>query len=141
VICDDGTTDREALDFVSKIFSSLGDTCRLPEKLMSAATALSGSSPAYGYMFIEAMAKAAEKMGISKEEAQRMSAKSICGAAQMVLTTGERPEKLRNDVCSPGGTTIEAVKVFKEKGLESIVDEAMRACADKADLLGKENDE
>jgi len=141
IICDDGGIDERSLDFVIKIFSSLGDTCRLPEGLMSAATALSGSSPAYGYMFIEAMARSAQRMGIPEKEALRLAAKSIRGAAQMVLETKEDPEKLRNDVCSPGGTTIEAIRVFNEKGLGSIVDDAMRACARKADLLGKDSDE
>lgn len=92
---------------------------------------VSGSSPAYVFMFIEAMADAAVSDGMPRAQAYRFAAQAVLGSAKMVLETGKHPGELKDMVCSPKGTTIEAVRVLEEKGLRSAVFEAMKACVKK----------
>ena len=92
----------------------------------------SGSSPAYVFMFIEAMADAAVAEGMSRPQAYKFAAQAVLGSAKMVLETGKHPGELKDMVCSPGGTTIEAVRVLEEKGLRSAVFEAVKACVSKS---------
>ena len=99
---------------------------------MDAVVAVSGSSPAYVFMFIEAMADAAVAEGMPRVQAYQFAAQSVLGSAKMVLETGKHPGELKDMVCSPSGTTIEAVKVLEEKGFRSSIIEAMSACADKS---------
>ena len=138
LVCADDIKDEVKLDQVITLFKSIGQVHILPETLMSEATALTGSGPAYVYIFIEAMAKAADGMGISKDIAISLAAQTVLGSAKMVLETMESPIKLKNNVCSPGGTTIEAMKVFEERGFEGIIIDAIKACAEKAYKLGGE---
>ena len=102
------------------------------ENIMDAVIAVSGSSPAYVFMFIEAMADAAVAEGMPRAQAYQFAAQSVLGSAKMVLETGKHPGELKDMVCSPAGTTIEAVKVLEEKGFRSSVIEAMSACTDKS---------
>jgi pyrroline-5-carboxylate reductase len=104
----------------------------VPEHLMDVVTAVSGSSPAYVYMFIEAMADAAVEGGMPRNQAYTFAAQAVLGSAKMVLETGIHPGKLKDNVCSPGGTTIQAVRVLEEKGMRGAVMDAMKACLDKA---------
>lgn len=124
-------TERDA-DAVKNIFSSFGNTIIIPETLMDAAVSVGGSSPAYFFMMIDAMAKSAESMGMNREDAVKAAAQSMLGAAKMVLETGEPPIALTKKVCSPGGTTIEAVNFLNKSGFENIIQGAMKACADKS---------
>ena len=124
--------DGQELDEVMKIFSSLGDVEIIDEDLMNTVIAVSGSSPAYVYMMIEAMADGAVLEGMDRRLAYRFAAQAVSGAAKMVLETGAHPGKLKDDVCSPRGTTIEAVAVLEEYGFRSAIIEAMRACAEKS---------
>ena len=94
--------------------------------------AVSGSSPAYVFMFIEAMADAAVLQGMARDKAYRFAAQAVLGSAKMVLDTGKHPGALKDMVCSPGGTTIEGVAVLEEKGMRSAVIEAMNAVYDKS---------
>lgn len=121
----------------SKIFGAVGKTAKLSENLMDAAVALNGSSPAYVYLFIEAMADAAVSGGIPRDFAYEAAAQSVLGAAKMVLETKLHPGELKDMVCSPGGTTIEAVKVLEERGFRSSVIAAMDACTKKAKNISK----
>ena len=100
----------------------------LSEKLMDVVVSVSGSSPAYVFMFIEAMADAAVADGMPRQQAYKFAAQAVMGSAKMVLETGKHPGELKDMVCSPGGTTIEAVRVLEEKGFRSSVIEAMKAC-------------
>ena len=98
---------------------------------MDAAVAVSGSSPAYVFMMIEAMADAAVADGIPRSQAYTFAAQAVYGSAKMVLETGRHPGELKDMVCSPAGTTIEAVRVLEEKGFRSSIIEAMQACTRK----------
>lgn len=122
----------DELSCVMDIFGSFGQALTIPEHLMDVVTAVSGSSPAYVYLFIEAMADGAVAGGMPREQAYRFAAQSVLGSAKMVLETGMHPGQLKDMVCSPGGTTIEAVRVLEEKGLRSSVIEAELACLRKS---------
>lgn len=131
-VCPNEKLTDEDLSLVMSLFEGFGKAQVIEEKNMDAVVALSGSSPAYVFMFIEAMADAAVAGGIPRKQAYEFAAQSVLGSAKMVLETGEHPGVLKDMVCSPSGTTIEAVRVLEEKGLRSAVIEAMRACTDKA---------
>ena len=119
--------EKEVLD---NFFKSFGTYRLVDEKLMNAVTCASGSSPAYVYMFIEAMADAAVAGGMPRQQAYKFAAQAVLGSAKMVLETGKHPGELKDMVCSPAGTTIQAVRVLEEKGMRSSVIEAMMKCLD-----------
>ncbi len=123
-------TDAE-FQYVIAILESFGKTEVITENLFDTVTAVSGSSPAYAYMFIEAMADGAVLLGMNRQSAYKFASQAVLGAAKMVLETGEHPGKLKDNVCSPGGTTIEAVKVLEDNGMRASVINAMIACHDK----------
>lgn len=125
------TYTEEEREAVKAFFRSFGKMEEVPEHLMNAVTVASGSSPAFVYMFIEALADAAVKYGLPRDKAYTFAAQSVLGSAKMVLESGEHPGKLKDNVCSPGGTTIEGVSVLEEKGLRSAVIEAARAVFEK----------
>ena len=120
---------------VKEIFSACGDIAVVTEKQLDVIGVTAGSSPAFTYMYIDALADAGVKFGIRRDEAQRIAAKAVMGAAAMVLETGEHPEILKNKVCSPGGTTIEGVEALYEWGLKNAVMKACSACMDKNERL------
>lgn len=122
---------------VTELLSVMGKVSVIEEKHMDVITGIAGSSPAYVYMFIEAMADAAVKNGLPRKEAYDISAQAVLGAAKMVLETGIHPGILKDMVTSPGGTTIEAVTVLEEKGLRHAVISAVDACVDKSRKMSK----
>lgn len=134
-LCEDTTLNANDFQWAQKLFLTLGTVEVLPERLFDAVVAVSGSSPAYVYLFIEAMADGAVRLGMPRQTAYRAAAQAVLGAAKMVLETGEHPAKLKDDVCSPGGTTIEAVAALERHGMRSAVQEAMAACAEKCRKL------
>ena len=99
----------------------------LEEGLIDAACTVSGCGPAYAYMFLDALAEGAVACGVPREKALRYAAATMEGAAQMFLTTGQHPDALKDAVCSPGGSTIEGVKVLEEQGLRDTVKAALAA--------------
>lgn len=121
---------------ILRIFNSFGKAELVPEYLMDAVTAVSGSSPAYVFMFIEAMADAAVMGGMPRNQAYTFAAQAVLGSAKMVLETGKHPGELKDMVCSPAGTTIEAVGVLEETGLRSSVIKAVTACIEKSKKMG-----
>jgi pyrroline-5-carboxylate reductase len=127
--------EEEACE-VTKIFESFGRVEIVDEKLIDAVVGVSGSSPAYVYMFIEALADAAVLGGIPREKAYTFAAQAVLGSAKMVLETKEHPGKLKDAVCSPAGTTIEAVRILEEKGLRSAVIEAANAAVEVSKKMG-----
>ena len=121
---------EEEKAYALKILDSFGKVELVPEHLIDAVVAVSGSSPAYVFMFIEAMADAAVAEGMPRTQAYEFAAQAVYGSAKMVLETGKHPGELKDMVCSPAGTMIEAVRILEKKGFRSAVIEAMRACAD-----------
>lgn len=137
-ICDDTTFTDEDFNYAKGIFDSVGKTKVLPERLFDGVVAVSGSSPAYVYMMIEAMADAAVKQGIPRVYAYEMAAQSVLGSALMVLSSGTHPAALKDAVCSPGGTTIEAVEALEKNGFRAAIMEAMDACARKSREMSRD---
>ncbi len=123
---------KEELGSVLRLLEGFGLALEVPENLMDVVTAVSGSSPAYVFLFIEAMADGAVAAGMPRAQAFQFAAQAVLGSAKMVLETGLHPAVLKDMVCSPGGTTIEAVRVLEEKGLRSSVFEAELACVKKS---------
>ena len=119
------------------IFESFGQCAEVQESMMEAVTVVSGSSPAYMFMILEAMADEAVLEGMPRKDAYKFAAQAMLGSAKMLLETGKHPGELKDMVCSPGGTTIEAVMKMEEKGLRSAIMEGMRACADKSRKMTK----
>ncbi len=128
-----GTEIEDAL----ALMGACGKTELLEERLFDGYTSVCGSSPAYVYMFIEALADAGVREGLPRDKAYKMAAQAVLGSAKMVLETGTHPGELKDQVCSPGGTTIEAVGVLEEKGFRSAVMEAVRVCTEKSVKLSK----
>lgn len=122
-------------EIIEKFFSSFGKVRVVDEKLLSAVTCASGSSPAYVYMFIEAMADSVVKYGLPREMAYEMVAQTVMGSAKMVLETKEHPGKLKDNVCSPAGTTIAGVAALEEYGFRNAVIKATDACYIKAENM------
>jgi len=127
----------EETDAVLAMFRSFGQAENVPEYMIHSVVGVSGSAPAYVFMFIEAMADAAVLGGMPRAQAYKFAAQAVMGSAKMVLETGKHPGELKDMVCSPGGTTIEAVKVLEEKGLRAAVMEAMAQCMAKSEALSK----
>ena len=141
--CPNQFVTEEDRRYAMEILGAFGKVEIVPERIMDAVVAVSGSSPAmdavvavsgsspaYVFMLIEAMADAAVMEGMPRAQAYKFAAQAVYGSAKMVLETGKHPGELKDMVCSPAGTTIEAVRILEEKGFRSAVIEAMKACAD-----------
>ncbi len=134
-VCVNELVTEEDVEMICRITDSFGRTEIVPERLMDAVGAVSGSSPAYVFMFIEAMADAAVAQGMPRKQAYSFAAQAVLGSAKLVLETGMHPGELKDMVCSPGGTTIEGVRVLEKAGMRSAVYEALQACAEKGKKL------
>ncbi len=126
---------EEEKEVVKSLLASFGTVSEVNENMIDAVVGISGSSPAYVFMFIEAMADAAVLAGMPRKQAYEMAAQAVLGSAKMVLETGKHPGELKDMVCSPGGTTIEAVKVLEEMGFRAAVMDAVEACIEKSKNL------
>ena len=111
----------EEKDEIRNFTNSFGDTIEIKEELFSGLSAVSGSGPAYIYMLIEAMADAGVKEGLSRKDSYKLAAKTVEGAAKMVLETGKHPGILKDEVCSPGGSTIAGVIELENNGFRSSI--------------------
>lgn len=131
-MCVNSYVTEEESKLAQKLLNSCGLTELVPENMIDVVVGVSGSSPAYVFMFIEAMADAAVADGMPRAQAYRFAAQAVMGSAKLMLETEKHPGELKDMVCSPGGTTIEAVRVLEEKGLRSAVFEAQKACVAKA---------
>ncbi len=128
---------EEEIEDVLKIFKSFGKVEIIDESLMDGFTAICGSSPAYIFILIEAMADAGVKEGIPRQMAYNMSAQAVLGSAKMVLETDKHPGELKDNVCSPGGTTIESVISLEKTGFRASIMEAVEICANKSKAMKK----
>ena len=126
---------EEEIAYIKTILESFGKVEFVPERLMDVVVSTSGSSPAYVYMMIEAMADAAVSGGMPRPQAYQFAAQAVLGSAKMVLETGMHPGALKDMVCSPGGTTIEAVRTLEALGFRSSIIEAMKVCEEKSKIM------
>lgn len=120
-----------------QLFSALGTAYQVKEPLLDAVTGLSGSGPAYGYLFIEALSDAGVAEGLPRDVATRLAAQTLLGSARMVLETGLHPGQLKDNVASPGGTTIEGIHELETGAFRATVINAVRAAAAKSRKLGQ----
>ncbi|MGM8215090.1 pyrroline-5-carboxylate reductase [Bacillaceae bacterium W0354] len=126
--CPNENVTKEELKEIEKLLSSYGNVEKVEEKLMNAVTAVSGSSPAYVYVFIEAMADGAVKQGIPRDLAYSLVTQAVLGAAKMVQETGVHPGELKDHVTTPNGTTIRALASLEESGFRGSIIKAIDQC-------------
>jgi len=129
--------NKEAREIVENIFSKVGTIVELPESLFSTFTSIGCASPAFTYLYIDSLARAGVKEGMSKEMALKVAASSVLGSAKMILESGEHPWALIDQVCSPGGTTIRGVTELQHNNFESSVYKAVQAVSDRDAELNK----
>lgn len=134
--CDSGVSEKEKA-MVKDVLDAVGLAIEVREDLLDAVTGLSGSGPAYAYMVIDALADGGVMMGLSRDVSIRLAAQTLMGAAKTILETGEHPGKMKDIVCSPGGTTIEAVRVLEEGGIRAAFINAVEASALRSKELGQ----
>ena len=135
VFASDGVTEKEKEAFL-KGFSAAGEIEEIPEKLIDAASAVSGCGPAFVYMFIEALADGGVRCGLPRALAYKLAAKTVGGSAKMPGMTGKHPGELKDAVCSPGGSTIEGVAALEEGAFRGTVSDAVTAAFERTKELG-----
>lgn len=138
-LCPNKNVEKDQMEDVVAIFNSFGEAEIVPEYLIDSVIGVSGSAPAYVFMFIEAMADAAVRKGMPRNQAYKFAAQAVLGSAKMVMETGKHPGELKDMVCSPGGTTIEAVAVLEKYGMRTAVIEAITACIEKSEAMTKKS--
>jgi pyrroline-5-carboxylate reductase len=131
---------EEQGDITLHIFRELGVAFKVSENLIDPITSVSGTGPAYVYMFIEALADGGVDMGLTREMAQTLAAQTVMGAAKMVLATSEHPGRLKDKVCSPGGATIAGVRALEEGGFRGLIMKAVAAGKIRMEEVGKQAD-
>jgi len=129
-------TTAEDTALVEKIFSAVGTVFHVKEELLDVVTGLSGSGPAYVYVVIEALADAGVLMGLPRDLSLQLAAQTVSGAAEMVLQTGLHPAQLKDQVTSPGGTTIAGLEALEKAGIRSAFLSAVRAATQRSRELG-----
>ncbi|HMM19879.1 MAG TPA: pyrroline-5-carboxylate reductase [Selenomonadales bacterium] len=129
--CNKNVTPSEQNE-IKTIYESFGQVEIVPENLIDSVIGISGSSPAFVFMFIEALADAGVVWGLPRAKAYKLAAQAVLGSAKMVLVTGKHPGELKDMVCSPGGTTIEAVSTLENEGFRAAVIKAVADCVKKA---------
>ena len=134
-VCPNEHLTEDEIAYVKSLLESFSRAEIVPERLMDVVTAVSGSSPAYVFMLIEAMADAAVSGGMPRKQAYQFAAQALLGSAKMVLDTGKHPGELKDMVCSPAGTPIEAVRTLEELGFRSSIIEAMKVCEEMSRSL------
>ncbi|MDR3271720.1 MAG: pyrroline-5-carboxylate reductase [Peptococcaceae bacterium] len=122
----------------TRIFQTVGQTVWTTEEKMNAVTAISGSGPAYYYLFTEYLIQAGVQLGLNASEAEALAKQTAFGAAQMMLTSEKPVTQLRAEVTSPNGTTYEAIRVFDEQKLKQIISQAVEACANRGEEMLQE---
>jgi pyrroline-5-carboxylate reductase len=134
-LCASPSCTKDDVDTALAVFSAIGRCVPVDEGMMNAVTALSGSGPAFCFLFLEALADGAVRAGLPRDLALELAAATLKGAAAMVLQTGKHPGALKDMVSSPGGTTIEGIAVLEAKGFRSAAMEAVFAAFQKANKL------
>ncbi len=124
--CASDAVTEEELAYVKGLLSSFGNTIELKESQLDASSAVGGSTPAYVYMFIEALADAGVAEGLTRPQAYQIAAQGVMGAAKLVLESGKHPGQLKDEVCSPSGSTIKGVEVLEKGAFRGTVIDALR---------------
>ncbi len=135
------TTTEAQFDLVDEVMSAVGSTMRIPEGLQNAATAVSGSGPAYLFYVVDAMAEAGVLLGLTRVMARELAIQTLLGSATLLVQSGRHPVELREQVSSPGGTTVAALRVLDDRGVRAAFLAAMEACRDRAVELGRPADQ
>lgn len=133
----DESVEKDELDEFFKIMSQSGQFDIIPEGLIDAGSAISGCGPAFVYMFMQSLADGAVECGLPRDKAIRYAAETVIGSAKMALESGKHPEKLKDEVCSPGGTTIAGVHALESRGFRAACMEAVTKAYDKTLELKK----
>ena len=133
----DFNSNRDDIEFISGVMNCLGTVLSVSEDKMDAVTSISGSGPAYVFMFIDSLIDAGVKQGLTRNEATILAVQTVFGAAEMVERSDVSVPELIKRVCSKGGTTIEAVKVLEDRNFRGIVGEAVAACAKRSKELSE----
>lgn len=128
----------EQVSIVGNIFSALGKVLWVEDSKINAVTAVSGSGPAYFYLFTELMVQAGVKLGLTRAEADFLAGETLVGAGKMLAEGGKSPQELREAVTSPNGTTFAALSTFRQEKLADIVYKAMADCLNRAIEMEKE---
>lgn len=128
---------EEAMAAATAVLSAVGVVRRMDESLMDAVTAVSGTGPAYVFLLAEALVEAAIREGIPRDLAETLVYQTVRGAGHLLTDTGRSPAELRGQVTSPGGTTAAAVHVLEERGFRALVEDAVRAAAERSRALGE----
>ncbi|MEM8487348.1 MAG: pyrroline-5-carboxylate reductase [Bacteroidota bacterium] len=136
-ICAGDYAGDDELDSARAVFEAVGSVEVVPEYLMDAITGLSGSGPAYIYMIIEALTDAGVKQGIPRPIASALSAQTVYGAAKLVIETGKHPAILKDEVTTPGGTTISAIAALESHGLRNMLINAVATATERSKELSK----
>ena len=134
-LCVNDLVTEEDTALAVKLCNTFGKTEVIPERLMDVVVGVSGSSPAYVFMFLEAMADAAVAQGLPRKQAYTFAAQAVLGSAKLMLETGKHPGELKDMVTSPAGTTIEGVRVLEEKGFRGAVIDAVKASVEKSENM------
>ena len=131
------TCTEEEFEFARSIFAAAGKVAIVEDTVYTAANGISGCGPAFVYQFIEALADGGVRYGVPRALAYELASQTLIGAAKMVLETGEHPGKLKDAVCSPGGTTIEGIFALERGGMRAAVMDAVGATVEKTNKLTK----
>lgn len=134
-VCVNERVSQDEIDYSIGLMESFGKASLVPERLMDAVGAVSGSSPAYVFMMIEAMSDAGVAAGMPRAQAYEFAAQAVFGAAKLVLESGRHPGELKDMVCSPGGTTIQGVRVLEERGVRGAVMDALLTAVEMSKRL------
>ena len=135
--CGNSNASSEQLKTVERLLSAIGSAYPVPEDKFAVFTAIAGCSPAYVYMFIDALARGAQKLGMNKQQALDIASQAVVGSAEMFRQSGAHPAELTDRVCSPGGTTIEGVCTLDEYKFTAGIVKAVENSVIKDAMLGK----
>jgi pyrroline-5-carboxylate reductase len=136
VVSGGSDADEQRVDLVRALFAQIGDAVVLDERYQNAATAISGSGPAYFALVIDALARAGVKQGLPRDVAQQLAVRTMAGTAALIDETGIHPAQLIDGVSSPGGTTIAAVEVLEARAVRAAFAEAVAANVKRSQELG-----
>lgn len=134
-VCRNELVSDEEMAHCMSLMGSFGLAEEVPERLINAVAGVSGCSPAYVFLFLEALADGAVAAGMPRKQAYTFAAQAVMGSAKLMLETGKHPGELKDMVCSPAGTTIEGVRVLEEKGVRGAIMDAVKATVDKAENM------